>query len=880
VRASAVGAAPQGRERGGALAGKTVYLSPGHGFYDDPGLGRWATQRPNTHGVVEDLISTETVSHLLGPLLESAGARVVSLREPDPQRHRVTVDEAQPAAYAEAGEAARFSAGAGAGWGTPPEPQTDAVRPFTLGAFRQVDVDAAGEASATWTPDLPAAGAYSVWVTWPAVARAVADAHLVVRHAGGETHFRVDQRRHAGTWVWLGRFHFRAGRDPLRGAVVARSDSQAAGAGGGVVVLDAVRFGGGMGRVDRGRGTSGRPRSEEASRYHAQELGAPPEVWGIAADRTVDVGGRARLAAWDHEEGEDAVYVAWHTNASSNASLRGTTTYVYGPGGANADKRPEAGGVVTGVAGSLELARALHAELVGDARAGWDAAWRDGAVRVNNFGELNPTLNPEMPAVLLEVAFHDAAADAAALREPDFRLLAARAIQQGLIRYFAARDGRAAVLPPEPPVALLARNVPGQPGRVEVRWRPAPVDGPGGLAGDAADGWRVQQSEDGLAWDDGTAVPAPPFLAEVPAGRARYFRVTATNAGGESLPSDVVGAGVPAAGSGGPVPALVVNGFDRLEGAQGRDEPLLCFALGEVRRLPLDRMNDGSYARRHGEALLERGLAFDSAGRAALLAGDLSPAGYTLLDWMVGRGARGGEALSPGERALLRAYVAGGGALLLSGTNVASQLTAAGAEGQAFLAEVLQARLAGPGVRVRRVDGADGTALEGLRGLMLDDGERGAYGVGLPDVLAPLPGAALWARFERTGGGAAVRAGGGQRVALLGFPLEALVSGDSRRALLGRVLADLGVQPALGPVASVDPEPAFDPAAPVLEACAVPPPVAVGVPPPAEGPDMLDDAADGGCGCQSGGGAWPMAAALVLWIVQRGRSRTRPQAGR
>ena len=36
------------------------------------------------------------------------------------------------------------------------------------------------------------------------------------------------------------------------------------------------------------------------------------------------------FAAWDHETGEDAVYVAWHTNALNGTAV-GTEVYVYGP---------------------------------------------------------------------------------------------------------------------------------------------------------------------------------------------------------------------------------------------------------------------------------------------------------------------------------------------------------------------------------------------------------------------------------------------------------------------------------------------------------------------------------------------------------------------
>ena len=58
---------PTAKLREGALTGKTVYLSPGHGFYWSPSFASgsadntWRTQRPNTFNVVEDLISTETL---------------------------------------------------------------------------------------------------------------------------------------------------------------------------------------------------------------------------------------------------------------------------------------------------------------------------------------------------------------------------------------------------------------------------------------------------------------------------------------------------------------------------------------------------------------------------------------------------------------------------------------------------------------------------------------------------------------------------------------------------------------------------------------------------------------------------------------------------
>lgn len=47
----------------------------------------------------------------------------------------------------------------------------------------------------------------------------------------------------------------------------------------GVVCADAVRFGGGMGNIERGGKTSGLPRYLEGARYSAQWAGMPYEVY-------------------------------------------------------------------------------------------------------------------------------------------------------------------------------------------------------------------------------------------------------------------------------------------------------------------------------------------------------------------------------------------------------------------------------------------------------------------------------------------------------------------------------------------------------------------------------------------------------------------------
>ena len=641
-----IGGFPSASVRGiGALAGKVVYLSPGHGFTWEDGLGAWRTQRPTTNTIVEDLVSIETLSQYLMPMLLNAGARVVPVRELDLNTNLVLVDNGE-AGYLETGTG--FSTSSLMAWGRPAFPMSGATLPFSLGTNRLMASATTVTASATYTATIPQDGYYDVSVSYTAFTARVTDAHYIVRHAGGDTPFRVNQQRHGGTWVQLGRFYFRQGGTAQ---VVVQNDST--NAAGSNISLDAVKFGGGMGVIERGGGVSGRPRFEESSRYQAQWAGAPTSVWAAngnlpANDRTNDVGTRSRFTSWVHETGEDAVYVAWHTNAF-NASAVGTNSYVYGPNGP-----PSPLSEFSGVPGSDRLALLVHGEMINDIKAssGWNRpTWQDRGVNTAYFGELNPANNGEVPAVLCEVAFHDAAADALHLREPGFRYLAARAIAQGIIKYFAEKDGVTPMLPSEPPTHVAAVNQGG--GEAVIRWRAPPTDTQG-VRGQAATGYRVYSSDDGLAWDDGLDVTTTSARVGIPATAAKYFRVTATNAGGESFPSAVVGVKAPVAGK--PL-VLVVNGFDRLEAAIGKTESFATkYALGNVLRIFIERMNDGSAARLTGQALEANDVGFDTAESDAVTSGDVTQTPYQLLTWFVGRGKQGGAALTAAEQGVVTGF--------------------------------------------------------------------------------------------------------------------------------------------------------------------------------------------------------------------------------
>ncbi|MCI6143941.1 MAG: hypothetical protein MR679_02970, partial [Bacteroidales bacterium] len=246
------------------LQGKHLMVNASHGRFYRDGVWRW--QRPFLFCTTEDLFTGSFVFPYLIPMLENAGAVVVTARERDSQTAEAVVDNDAPGrggTYSEINQTDFV-------WQTTPDTVgfapagllTDSVMPFRLGTSRQVVTSSRRSrlASVSWTPALPRAGRYAVYVSYATRPNSVSDARYTVYHRGGRTQFRVNQQMGGGTWVYLGTFDFEAGETP-EGRVVLTNQSDYRG----VVTADGVRFGGGMGQTLRGEvGTSGLPRLLEA----------------------------------------------------------------------------------------------------------------------------------------------------------------------------------------------------------------------------------------------------------------------------------------------------------------------------------------------------------------------------------------------------------------------------------------------------------------------------------------------------------------------------------------------------------------------------------------------------------------------------------------
>lgn len=727
----------------GFLQGKGVYLSQCHGFIWYTSLGRFSTQRGILWETVEDFHNPEGMNQYLARYLENAGAGVFMARERDMNPDMAIADN-DGAGYAEVGSG--FAAH-GEGF-RDAAPYNYGDNPFRKGTVRKFPNQAGN--LARWTPDVPSDGEYAVYVSWKSDAANAANALYRIRHPGGTIERRFDQRVHGSTWQYVETLWLTAGSS-LTVELVGETG------GSGQLSADAVRIGGGMGDVRRNGVTTQEPRWSEGSILYAQFNGAPSSVYdpssnGDGTDPTV----RSRWAAWEHPAGEDAVYLSWHSNAA-NGNARGTVTYT--------TERSNK------VAGSDQLASLVQDELIDTIRLNWESGWQDRGTAVADFAEVNPNHNPEMPSILVELAFHDNETDNAYLKQPGFRQDSARAMYRGVVRYFAQKDGRTPVFLPEPPEFVGLRH--DAQGRLELSWQAGAVGAP---FGDVPTGYVVFTSKDGRSWDNGREVTGLKTVVEAAVGEAVYARVAAKNAGGISFPSEIVGAR--RAGSG-KAPVLVVNAFDRLD--SGLLVPTTT-RIGAVKRMNLLQMNASDGAVAHGQAIDAAGWPFETVSDEVFDALDL---GRTrLVVWVAGEESTADESFTRAQQTKLQGFVQGGGALWATGAEILWDLDARGnADDKAFASAVLGATLESDDAGTNLASGFG--LLDGVRPLDFGLEEGGAYPVEWPDVLAS--SRAVIARY----GNAKTAGVLGERVSLWGFPFETIADPLAREEVAIKLLPAL-----------------------------------------------------------------------------------------
>ncbi len=612
----------------GNLDGKTVFLSPGHGFYHHRTYN-WTTQRGLSENVIEDFTTSDIVFSFLTSYLRRAGADVIPLRCECPSEIEVIVDN-KSADYTEKGT-----------W------KTTSSKGFR-GSARFCATGPDRVQSARFTPHIPSSGYYPLYIWYKDGRNRTSRASVSIQLMGNRATTTVNQQKHGNRWRYIGSYYFFAGRGQ---AVEITAQSPESGK---VVIADAIRIGGGRGDAQGGNSSiSGRSRYDECALSWAHYQGAPGSVLNQRGgnDRKNDIVCRGAFAEFLREETEQSLYLSFHTNAGGGS---GTETYIY-EGALSKENRL--------------FQHLIQQELISDLRSSWNPRWKDRKTKQADLGELR--MLRTMPGVLVEAAFHDHPSDRLAIQSPSWRNITCRALYQATARYF---NGPGAVLLPEPPRRLSVRSLSSS--TAFVSWKP-PANGPAACGADPAATYLLEQSFNGFSYETVKKTSQTnAVLDHLPAHTPVFVRVVACNKAGRSFPSQTGGLILPGKGTHGtPLKALLIANRSSDLGTV-KTEELLTHTRGRtIRFKPGRSAGGGDHIVEHIWALwgADKNVRCDFTALDAACALDLSPYGLIVLSF----GGEKEDLFSPRFLSMINEHIDGGGKVIISGARFARFLNKA-----------------------------------------------------------------------------------------------------------------------------------------------------------------------------------------------------------
>ena len=540
------------------LTGRYIALWQSHGRFYDEGAGCWSWQRSPNWRTVEDIYTQSYVLPFLIPMLERAGAYVMTPRERDTGMLEVICDNDQH--FSSSGYPVRIHGkysekgswkDAGEGFADRKEVYSGEDNPFSMGTVRQANcVSGKPGAFARWTPSLSGNERMCIYISYKSFSNSSACARYTVYHRGGKSEYVVNQRIGGGTWIFLGEFDL--GPD----SYVTLDNGTPSGrkfVSGSIVTADALKFGGGIGKILRGSGISDVPSYLEGAMYWEQWAGMPYErIHQWPRDYTCDFASRGE---WVKMMKDDKgipfdMSLAFHTDAgvTPNDSTVGTLSiYTLKADGKRKFKSGE------DRAACRLLADYVQSQIVDDLRQDYDSLWTRRGLWNRSYSESRTT---DVPAMLLELLSHQNFSDMKFGLDPAFRFDACRAVYKGILKFLSTYYGEryeVAPLPVESFSALLDEG-----GKVSLSWT-ARKDVKEPTA--EPDGYMVYTRIDDGAFDAGRLTRDCKLEVEISPGHVYSFMVEAYNRGGRSFPSEILSVGM--AGNNARK-ILIINNFDRI----------------------------------------------------------------------------------------------------------------------------------------------------------------------------------------------------------------------------------------------------------------------------------------------------------------------------
>lgn len=818
------------------LQNRHIALWQSHGLYYAQTAHRWEWQRARMFGTVEDLFTQSFVLPYLTPMLENAGATILIPRERDTQIHEIIIDNDRStpgSEYKELDGEKAWSDGEKAGFGHIQATYTNGENPFTQGTYRQTVTQRKGKESLIeWIPEIPESGNYAVYASYQSFPNSTEQALYTIHHAGGETTIAVNQTMGGGTWIYLGNFKFTAHEQAHERIVLTNQSNKS----GKIITADAIKIGGGMGNIARSplespypieAETSGYPRFTEAARYWLQWAGIPDSIYSKSAfrnDYQDDIYARPQWVNYLKEQTHIPIDMAFafHSDAGTTPddSIIGTL-------GIYMSKSND--GIYTNRK-SREIARDLtdmiQTQILSDVRKVYNPQWSRRGMWNQSYIEARI---PDVPTMLLELLSHQNFADMRYGLDPRFRFLICRAIYKGMLRYICFQNKQEPIVQPLPPDRLYTELV--ETNKVRIGWK-AVQDTLEESASPTA--YILYSRKDSGGFDNGTLVKGEEIILPIETGIIHSYKVAAVNKGGISFPSEIVSVYRSPKGEKDKT-VLIVNGFDRISGpasfestadslagflyAVDRGVPYLndIAFIGdqfEFRRTATWNSNDNNghgdsynnyagqviagntfdYPFIHGQAMAETGYSFVSCSHKSLAEGVVKPDTYPIIDLILGKQRQ--PVITPVLQDTLRSYLAQGGNLLVSGTNLFSD-SWGNAQDRTFVEEVLKGKLASRNASKEGIVNSCASPYGYINGRYTFRTRPNPICYSIESVDGVLPADKLAhtiLRYPENNIGAGIVYEGKYRTCSLGFPFEALQTPSERNRLMESILRFFSIQ--------------------------------------------------------------------------------------
>ncbi len=809
------------------LYNKNIAIWHSHGWYYNNEKNRWEWQRPRLFQTVEDVFPMSYVLKYVVPMLEQSGANVFIPRERDFNMNELIVDNDKSSdSLSEVVIKGNWNSdSSGFYLGTPP--YYDNYNPFENGSFLEINSDTSGEDYIEYIPYIPESAYYSVYISYKSLDNSVSDVLYEVYHTGGVTKFNVNQKIGGGTWIYIGKFYFKKGKNYNIGRVRLYSKSAEKG----VITSDAIRFGGGYGIIARGGRTSRRLKFFEAGRYYLQFAGMPDTlVYHLNDNNDYKDDYMSRGEYVNYLKGAPFgpnknrsvkglnipidLSIAFHTDAGIKFDSTIGTLTIYSVEDEKGNRFfPDS---VSRLA-CRDLGDLVQTHIVDVIRKKYNPYWKRRALMNALYSEV---YRPNVPSIILELLSHQNFDDMKFGKDPEFMFDVSRAIYKAIVDFISVEYQEQLQYQPLP-IKDFGLEFAGN-NKIKLKWSPqieenAPVDG-----------YIVYKRIDGMGFDNGIFVKDSFWVFDsLEYNRIYSFKITAVNQGGESFPSEILSVGLRENSED---TVLIVNNFYRLAAPDAYDYSNFKFFrgygvpykydfsyIGEqydgnikdefiINDAPGFGSSFGNYETKiikgntfdfpyeHGKIFFELGYSFISTSKADFISSNnnfsivdiISGLEKTKVKYDAGKGYYNDYSIFDEPlMGKINELCNNGANILLSGAYIASDAIKDSSVSDFIIKKLkytFQSDNATITGAINSVDEHFGAVDDTLYFKMNPDFNY--YGITSCDAIAPVNGSHTIYRYSENNKSAIVAYKGKYKLIIMGFPFENIIGDDNKKKLL------------------------------------------------------------------------------------------------